>query len=82
MKDVFKKLKKLTGYKYVDIAKQFNISRQAVDQYSKNHSLVYQNNNKYMILTMVDRKIEEYEDRIRELKKFKEEVKYSENPNS
>lgn len=75
MKELFKKLKKLTGYKYSDIARRFGISRQAVDQYSGNSSLVYRNNNKYMIVTMVDMKIEEYEDKIKELEKFKEEVK-------
>lgn len=75
VKELYRKLKKLTGYKQSDVADKFNISRQAVDQYSNNYSTVYQNCNKYMILTMVNMKIDEYKEKIKELEEFKQEVK-------
>lgn len=75
VKELYRKLKKLTGYKQSDVADKFSISRQAVDQYSNNHFTVYQNCNRYMILTMLDIKIDEYKEKIKELEEFKQEVK-------
>lgn len=74
MRNLFRKLKELTGFKYTDIARKFNISRQAVDQYIDNHSVSYTNNNKFILISMADLKIKEYESKIQVLEQFKKEV--------
>lgn len=73
-KETFKKLKQLTGFNYANIAEKFGISRQAVEQYTTNTSTIYKNSNKFIVMTMIDIKIKEYEDKIKELEEFKKEV--------
>lgn len=74
MKDLYKKLKMLTGYNYADVAEEFEISRQRISQYTKNSSMAYVNANKYMIIRLVNKKIRELEKRIDNLRKFIAEV--------
>lgn len=75
MKTLFKKLKLLTGYSFGDIGQDFKVSKQFIHQSAGNYSLTYTNSNKHMINHMVDKKIKELENKILELKSFKEEVK-------
>lgn len=78
MKELVKKLKQLTGYKMTDIAIQVGVTRQFIDSSFNNYSKTYINSNKFMLLTMVDKYIDELELKINELKEFKKEIKEKE----
>nr|DAY89306.1 MAG TPA: putative DNA binding protein [Caudoviricetes sp.] len=59
--NLFWKLKELIGCSYEKIGNEFGISKQAVQQSFSNHSVTYQNSNKFMTLKMIDIKIKEYQ---------------------
>lgn len=72
--NLFWKLKEVMGCSYEKIANEFGISKQAVHQSFNNHSVTYQNSNKFMVLKMADIKIKEYQAEIEKLEKFKNEI--------
>ncbi len=78
--NLYSKLKELTGCSYEKIAKEFGVSKQHINQSFGNHSLTYENSNKFMVLRMVNLKIDEYKTEIENLKmKFLEDLKMNEN---
>ncbi|ACD25011.1 hypothetical protein FDE76_01615 [Clostridium botulinum] len=72
--NLYSKLKELTGCSYEKIAKEFGVSKQHINQSFGNHSLTYENSNKFMVLRMVNLKIDEYKTEIENLEKFKNEI--------
>lgn len=72
--NLFWKLKEVMECSYGKIADEFGISRQAAQQSFNNHSVTYQNSNRFMVLKMVDIKIKEYQEEIKKLEKFKNEI--------
>ncbi|MBS4784199.1 MAG: hypothetical protein KH069_18010 [Clostridium sp.] len=72
--NLFWRLKGLIGCSYEKIANEFGISKQAVQQSFNNHSVTYQNSNKFMVLKMVDIKIKELQAEIEKLENFKKEI--------
>lgn len=71
--ELYSRMKELTGYSYQNIADEFEVSKQHVHQCFSNHSMVYENSTKFMILRMVNKKIDEHKVEIEKLKKLKEE---------
>jgi len=72
--NLFWKLKELTGFSYEKIAKEFGVSKQHINQSFTNHSMTYENSNKFMALHMINLKINEYQAEIKKLENFKEEI--------
>lgn len=74
-RELFGELKSVTGYRFADIAEEFGISRQFIDQSSNNHSMTYSNSNKYMAMKMAEKKIKELKDDICKIEEFILKVK-------
>lgn len=72
--NLFWKLKELTGFSYEKIANEFGVSKQHINQSFSNHSLTYENSNKFMALHMLNLKINDYKAEIEKLENFKEEI--------
>jgi len=72
--DLYLKLKELTGFSYEKIANEFGVSKQHINQSFSNHSMTYENSNKFMMLHMLNLKISEYKAEIEKLENFKEEI--------
>lgn len=72
--DLFVKLKEFTGFSYEKIAKEFGVSKQHISQSFSNHSMTYENSNKFMALHMLNLKINEYQEEIKKLENFKGEI--------
>lgn len=68
-------LKRVTGFNGPDIAKEFGITSQWSHEVFRNTSMVHVNSQKYMVLTMADKRIKELKNQIEEIEKFKEGVK-------
>lgn len=72
--NLFVKLKELTGFSYEKIAKEFGVSKQHISQSFSNHSMTYENSNKFMALHMLNLKINDYQEEIKKLENFKGEI--------
>ncbi|OSA88365.1 UNVERIFIED_ORG: hypothetical protein B2H93_18240 [Clostridium botulinum] len=72
--NLYSKLKELTGCSYEKIAKEFGVSKQHINQSFGNHSLTYENSNKFMALKITDIKIKEHQAEIEKLENFKKEI--------
>lgn len=74
MKELFKKLKQLTGIKYVDIAKDLGTSKQMIFNSINNYSIVHINANKWILNNKIDEVIHNYQEKIQELEQLKQEI--------
>lgn len=72
--NLYLKLKELTGFSYEKIANEFGVTKQHINQSFSNHSLTYENSNKFMALHMLNLKINEYQEEIKKLENFKDEI--------
>lgn len=77
--ETYRKLKSITGIKQSDIARKFGVSRQAISddiniKFSIGSTITHQNSHKFMIMTVLDEKLNEYKNKIIEIEKFKEEI--------
>lgn len=68
-----------TGYNFADVAREFNISRQFIDKTLDNISTTYVNSAKFMMICMIDKKINELKEKISSLEDYKNKIKSYEN---
>lgn len=74
MKKFYSEFKSLTGYKQVDMAEKFKVSRQYINQLLKNRSLQTNLALYGMTSIMIDLKISELNSKIRDLVDLKEQI--------
>jgi len=74
MRDLYKKVKELTGFNYQDMADKVGVSKQHINQSFENQSMIYRTSVATIINLCIDDKVTELEKHIEELRTFKKEV--------
>lgn len=74
MKDIWERFKELTGYNQVDVANNFGVARAYISKEINNTSFTHKSAVAFWICAMLDRKIEELENNISEMKRLRSDI--------
>jgi len=73
-RELIRKFKELTGYKFSDIAERFGVSRQHISAELRNHSLTHMAAVAFYLNKMIDEKIVELKMRVSNLEQLKNNI--------